>query len=99
MSFKHSFHRPLMFCPEPVEVPIQVSNFDGDGVEHVSYTTVSAQSVIDSLPSPSEFDMSFSAKAGLLNPVSLSDFEVSNINSDNASDIINSLNVPENENS
>ena len=82
----------------PIQVEQKVSNFDVNGVESVSFVSVSAQSVIDSLPRPSEYTLVSQMQAGNLNPVSLEDFEVSNLDASVSSDIINSLNVETNEN-
>ncbi len=98
MAFRHRKFKPLCFIPVPVQVPKQVSNFDSDGVEHVSFVEVSAQSVIDSMPSPSETTLMSQMQAGILKPVSLDDFQVDNMDSSSASSIINSLNVEQNEN-
>lgn len=99
MAFRFRNFKPFIFLPSPVEVEKQVSNFDEHGIEHVSYTSVSAQSVIDSLPRPSEVTIMSQMQSGILKPVSLDDFEVSDLDSNVASNIINSLNIHENENS
>lgn len=99
MAFRHRIFKPLRFTPVPVQVMKQVSNFDSDGVEHVSFVEVSAQSVIDSMPSPSETTLMSQMQAGTLKPVSLDDFQLDNVDSSTASSIINSLNVEQNENS
>lgn len=98
MAFRHRKFKPLCFTPVPVQVEKQVSNFDSDGVEHVSFVQVSAQSVIDSMPSPSETTLMSQMQSGTLQPVSLDDFQVDNIDPSTASSIINSLNVEQNEN-
>lgn len=98
MAFRHHKTRPLFFSPEPVMIDTQVIQFDEDGNQHISYSKVSPESVINSMPSPSEFTIEFSAKAGLLNPVSTSDFEVDNINCSTSNSIVSSLNTDNNEN-
>lgn len=98
MSFRHRKFNPLRFSPVPVEVPIQVSNYDEDGNLHVSYTSVSVESSISSMPSPSEVTLMSQMQAGTLKSVPLDDFQVGNIDSSTASSIINSLNVEQNEN-
>lgn len=89
---------PITFCPMPIQVEQKVSNFDANGVESISFVSVSAQSVIDSLPRPSEYTLVSQIQAGNLNPVSLEDFEVSHLDASVSSDIINSLNADTNEN-
>lgn len=96
--FRFRKHKPLVIPVEPVEVEVSTSQFDNDGVEHVSFAKVSAQSIIDKLPRPSEMTLVSQMQAGTLNPVSLDDFEVSNLDASKASSIINTLNVDENEN-
>ena len=99
MSFRFRNFKPFIFLPSPVEVEKQVSNFDEHGIEHVSYTTVSAQSVIDSLPRPSEVTIMSQMQSGTFKPVPLDDFEVSDLDTNVTSNIINSLNICDNENS
>lgn len=99
MSFRFRNFKPFIFLPSPIEVEKQVSNFDKNGIEHVSYTSVSAQFVIDSLPRPSEVTIMSQLQSGTLKPVSLDDFEVSDLDANVASNVINSLNIPDNENS
>lgn len=98
MAFRHRIFKPIRFAPVPIEVEKQVSNFDVNGFERVSYVKVSAQSVIDSMPRPSETTIVSQIQSGLLKPVPLDDFEVSNIDPNTANSIINTLNVSENEN-
>lgn len=99
MAFRFRKFKPLRFSPVPIQVLKQVSNFDSDGVEHVTFVEVSAQSVIDSMPSPSETTLLSQMQAGTLKPVSLDDYQVSDLDPHSASNIINSLNVSDNENS
>lgn len=99
MAFRHRNFKPLRFIPVPVQVLKQVSNFDEDGIEHISFVKVSVESVINSMPSPSETTILSQLQAGTLKPVSLDDFQTSDLDPQSASDIINSLNVSENENS
>ena len=99
MAFRHRTFKPLRFNPVPVEIPKQVSNYDEDGTLHVSYTTVSVESCISSMPSPSETTLMSQLQSGSLQPVSLEDYQVGNIDSSTVSSIINSLNVEQNENS
>lgn len=98
MAFRHRKFNLLRFLPVDVEVPKQVSNYDEDGTLHVSYVSVSVESAISSMPSPSETTLMSQLQAGSLKPVSLDDFQVGDIDSSTASSIINSLNVEENEN-
>lgn len=99
MAFRFRNFKPFIFLPSPVEVEKQLSNFDEHGIEHVSFAKVSAQSVIDSLPRPSEVTIMSQMQSGTLQPVSLDDFEVSDLDSNVASNIINSLNISNDENS
>ena len=99
MSFRFRKFTPLTFPPSPISVERQVTNFDEVGTQHISYATVSAQSVIDSMPRVSEVTIMSQMQAGTLKPVSLDDFEVSNLDANVASNIINNLNVSDNENS
>ena len=99
MAFRHRIFKPLRFNPVPVQVEKQVSNFDENGEEHISFAFVSSDSIVNSMPKPSEFSILSQMQSGLLKPVPLDDFEVSHLDNSTASDIINSLNVSENENS
>lgn len=87
-----------MSSPSPVDVEQQVTQVNEDGLITVSFVKVSASSVIDSMPRPSEVTIANQLASGNLNPVSLDEFEVQNLDSNIASDIINSLNITENEN-
>lgn len=98
MAFRHHKFTPVMFAPTPIEVEVATSQMDKDGIEHVSYAKVSAQSIIDKLPRPSEFTILSQMQAGTFNPVSTDDFEVSNLDSASAASFINSLNIDTNEN-
>ena len=91
--FRFRKHKPLVIPIEPIQIDVSISQFDDDGVEHVSFAKVSAQSIIDKLPRPSEMTLVSQMQAGTLNPVSLDDFEVSNLDVSKASSIINTLNV------
>lgn len=99
MAFRHRTFKPIRFCPVPVKIEKQVSNFDDNGEEHISFALVSSDSIVNSMPKPSEFTVLSQLQSGLLKPVPLDDFEVSHLDSSTASDIINSLNITENENS
>lgn len=96
--FRAKKFKPLLFAPLNVTVEQPVTQLSEDGLTVVSFVDVSASSVIDSMPRPSETTLANQLAAGNLNPVSLEDFEVSNLDSNIATDIINSLNVTENEN-
>lgn len=98
MSFRFRKFKPLSFVPVSVQVEKQVSNFDDDGVQHISFAFVSAQSVIDSMPRPSETTIVSQLQSGTLKPVSLDDYQVNDFDPQTASNVINSLNVSENEN-
>ena len=87
-----------MAAPLDVFVEQPVSQINEDGLTNVSFVEVSATSIIDSMPRPSETTLVNQLASGNLNPVSLDDFEVSNLDSNVASSIKNSLNVDENEN-
>lgn len=97
MAFRFRKFKPIRFAPVPLQVLKQVSNFDEDGVEHISFVEVSALSVINSMPSPSETTILSQMQAGTLKPVSLDDYQVSDLNPHTASAVINSLNITENE--
>lgn len=99
MAFRHRTFKPIRFCPVPVKIEKQVSNFDENGEEHISFAFVSSDSIVNSMPKPSEFTILSQMQSGLLKPVPLDDFEVSHLDTSTASDIINSLNIIENENS
>lgn len=98
MSFRFRKFRPFKPVPVAIKEEQQVTNFDENGVQHVSYATVSVDSIIQSMPRPSEVTMLSQMQGGNLRPVNLSDFEYSNIDVSTASDVINSLNISENEN-
>lgn len=98
MAFRHHSFISVVFSPQPVEVEKQVTNFDKNGVEHVSFVSVSAQTITDSLPRPSEFTILSQMQSGSFKPVPLDDFEISNVDAAAASQVINSLNVNDNEN-
>lgn len=99
MSFRHRKFNSLRFFPVPVDVPKQVSNYDEDGNLHVSYVSVSVESAISSMPTPSETTLMSQMQSGNLQPVSLDDFQVGDIDPSTASTIINSLNFDSNDNS
>lgn len=99
MAFRHHTFKPIRFAPVPVMVDLMVSNFDDNGVEHVSYTSVSAVSVINSMPLREEVTLLSQMQSGSLKPVPLDDFQSSDMDANVASNIINSLNVSDNENS
>lgn len=99
MSFRFRNFPRLAFPPIPVEVEKQVTNYDKNGVEHVSFVSVSAQSVIDSMPRPSEVTILSQMQSGSLKPIPLDDFEISDVDAATASQVINSLNIDDNENS
>ena len=99
MSFRFRKFKPLSFVPVPVQVEKQVSNFDDNGVQHISFASVSAQSIIDSMPSPSETTIASQLASGSLKPVSLDDYQVNDFDPQTASTVINSLNASDNENS
>lgn len=99
MSFRFRNFPLLAFPPIPVEVEKQVTNYDKNGVEHVSFVSVSAQSVIDSMPRPSEVTILSQMQSGSLKPIPLDDFEISDVDAATASQVINSLNIDDNENS
>lgn len=96
--FRAKKYKPFMSSPLDVEVEKQVSQINDDGLVSVSFVKVSASSVIESMPRPSETTIANQLAAGNLNPVSLDDFEVNNLDSNTASDFINTLNISENEN-
>lgn len=98
MSFRYRNFKPLRLLPSDVQVPVQVTNFDDNGVEHVSYTLVSAQSIIDSMPLPSEVTIVSQLQSGSLRPVPLDDFQVDTLDPSSASHFINSLNITDNAN-
>lgn len=99
MAFRFRKFTPLSLPPSPIQVERQVINFDSVGSQHISYATVSAQSVIDSMPRVSEVTIMSQMQSGTLKPVPLDDFEVSDLDANVASNIINNLNVSDNENS
>lgn len=99
MAFRHRTFKPIRFCSVPVLIEKQVSNFDENGEEHISFAFVSSDSIVNSMPKPSEFTILSQMQSGLLKPVPLDDFEVSNLDASSASDVINSLSITENENS
>lgn len=96
--FRHRKFKPLMFTPVDIDVEVQNSQLDEDGVQHVSFANVSAKSVVDSMPLCSEVTIAQQLMAGSLNPVNLQDFTVDNLDNDSASLIIDSLNNDTNEN-
>ena len=96
--FRAKKYKPLMSIPMDIDIEKQVSQINEDGLTSISFVKVSASSVINSLPRPSETTIANQLAAGTLNPVSLDDFEVHNLDSNIASDIINTLNISENEN-
>lgn len=96
--FRAKKYIPLMSVPMDIDVEQQVSQINEDGLTSISFVKVSASSVINSLPRPSEVTIANQLASGNLNPVALDDFEVHNLDSNIASDIINSLNASENEN-
>lgn len=96
--FRAKKYRPIMSVPMDVSVEQQVSQIDEHGLTKISFVHVSASSVIDSMPRPSEVTVANQLASGNLNPISLEDFEVQNLDSNVASDIINTLNTSENEN-
>lgn len=98
MAFRHRQFKSLRLLPVPVEIPKQVTNYDKDGTLHVSYASVSVESAISSMPSPSETTLLSQMQSGSLQPVSLDDYQVGDLDPTTASSIINSLNVEENEN-
>ncbi len=98
MAFRHRTFKPIRFCSVPVKIEKQVSNFDENGEEHISFAFVSSDSIVNSMPKPSEFTLLSQMQSGLLKPVPLDDYEVSHIDSSSASNIINSLNIADNEN-
>ena len=98
MSFRFRNFKPLSFVPVPIQVEKQVSNFDDVGVQHISFSFVSAQSIIDSMPCPSETTIASQLQSGTFKPVSLDDYQVNDFDPQTASNVINSLNVSENEN-
>lgn len=99
MSFRFRKFPRYAFPPIPIEVEKQVSNFDKNGVEHVSFVSVSAQSVIDTMPRPSEVTILSQMQSDSLKPIPLDDFEISDVDAATASQVINSLNIDDNENS
>uniref|UniRef100_A0AAU8AUV2 Uncharacterized protein n=1 Tax=Dulem virus 267 TaxID=3145744 RepID=A0AAU8AUV2_9VIRU len=99
MAFRHRTFKPLRLLPSEVQVPVQVTNFDDNGVEHISYALVSAQSIIDSMPLPSEVTIVSQMQSGSLRPVPLDDFQVDSLDPSSASNFINSLNINDNESS
>lgn len=99
MSFRFRKFRPFKPVPVAIKEEQQVTNFDDNGVQHVAFATVSADSIIQSMPRPSEVTMLSQMQAGNLRPVNLNDFEYSDLDASTASDVINSLNISDNENS
>ena len=73
--------------------------FSAESFRRLSFASVSAQSIIDSMPSPSETTIASQMVSGNLKPVSLDDYQVNDFDPQTASNVINSLNVSENENS
>ncbi|WP_308270587.1 hypothetical protein [Prevotella sp.] len=98
MPFRFRKFRPFKPVPVAITEEQQVINFDDKGVQHVSYAVVSADSIIHSMPRPSEVTLLSQMQSGNLRPVNLQDFEYSDMDASTASDFINSLNVSENEN-
>lgn len=96
--FRAKKYKPFMSSPHDVLVEQPVTQINEDGLTTISFVQVSASSVIDSMPRPSETTVANQLASGNLNPVSLDEFEVQNLDSNTASDIINSLNISENEN-
>lgn len=96
--FRAKKFKPLMFAPCDVSVEQPVTQINESGLVSVSFVKVSASSVIDSMPRPSETTVANQLASGNLNPVLLDEFEVQNLDSNTASDFINTLNVTENEN-
>lgn len=89
--FRHRQFGSLYFPCFDTNQEVTTSQFDEDGIEHVSIAVVSSQSVIDSLPSPSDFTIAQQLSSGNLRPVSLGDFTCDNLDNESASNIINSL--------
>lgn len=90
--FRHRKFGSLYFPNFDTEQEVFTSQFDEDGIEHVSIAVVSSQSVIDSLPSPSDFTIAQQLSSGNLRPISLGDFTCDNLDNATADNIINSLN-------
>lgn len=91
--FRHRKFSSLSFPCFDSEQEVVTSQFDEDGIEHVSIAKVSSQSVIDSLPSPSDFTIAQQLSSGNLRPISLDDFTCDNLDHSSATSIINSLNA------
>lgn len=89
--FRFRKYHSFFFPPFDIEVEVPVSQLDENGNTTVSFACVSAQSVIDSLPSPSEMTIANQISAGTLNPINLDSFTCDNLDDNSASNIINSL--------
>lgn len=89
--FRFRKYHPFFYPPFDVEVEVPVNQLDEHGNTSVSFAKVSAQSVIDSLPSPSETTIANQLIAGTLNPINLDSFTCDNLDDNSASNIINSL--------
>lgn len=90
--FRFRKYHAFFFPPTDIEVDVPVSQLDENGNTTVSFAKVSAQSVIDSLPSPSEMTIANQLANGTLNPINLDSFTCDNLDDNSASSIINSLN-------
>lgn len=89
--FRFRKYHSFFFPPLDIEVEVPVSQLDEQGNTTVSFACVSAQSVIDSLPSPSEMTIASQLCAGTLNPINLDSFTCDNLDVNSATNIINSL--------
>lgn len=89
--FRFRKYHSFFFPPTDIEVEVPVNQLDENGNTSVSFVKVSAQSVIDSLPSPSDMTIANQLAAGTLNPINLDSFTCDNLDDNSASNIINSL--------
>lgn len=95
MAFRNIRRKVSFMPPAPVMVEVAQSQFDKDGNEHISYALVNASTIADKLPSPADMTIANQIAGGTFNPVSLDDFEVSNLDASVASDMINKLKTDE----
>lgn len=82
--FRNRNFKPLYCPPRDIYVDVSSSQFDDNGVQHISRASVHHASVDDKIPSPSDYTIEFAMKSGQLNPVNLDDFQISP-----TSDIVN----------